>query len=97
MSDEEYETIQQAIPEEKVYDPAVPVYHEGDTVYLENLEYQITVLREDTVQLLPSGTASGPRAGNGLSSFYKTTCETAPLPSFFLLTRRKRTRTCGKC
>ena len=38
VSDEEYETIQQAIPEEKVYDPAVPVYHEGDTVYLENLE-----------------------------------------------------------
>ena len=57
VSDEEYETIQQAIPEEKVYDPAVPVYHEGDTVYLENLEYQITVLREDTVQLLPSGMA----------------------------------------
>ena len=57
VSDEEYETIQQAIPEEKVYDPAVPVYHEGDTVYLENLEYQITELREDTVQLLPSGMA----------------------------------------
>ena len=57
VSDEEFETIQQAIPEEKVYDPAVPVYHEGDTVYLENLEYQITELREDTVQLLPSGMA----------------------------------------
>ena len=46
---QEYETIQQAIPEEKVYDPAVPVYHEGDTVYLENLEYQITELRERCV------------------------------------------------
>ena len=55
VSDEEYEAIQQAIPEEKVYDPAAPVYHEGDTVYLENQEYQITELREDTVQLLPSG------------------------------------------
>ena len=55
VSDEEYEAIQQAIPEEKVYDPAAPVYHEGDTVYLETQEYQITELREDTVQLLPSG------------------------------------------
>ena len=55
VSDEEYEAIQQAIPEEKVYDPTAPVYHEGDTVYLENQEYQITELREDTVQLLPSG------------------------------------------
>ena len=57
VSDEEYEAIQQAIPEEMVYDPAAPVYHEGDTVYLENQEYQITELREDTVQLLPSGMA----------------------------------------
>ena len=57
VSDEEYEAIQQAISEEKVYDPAAPVYHEGDTVYLENQEYQITELREETVQLLPSGMA----------------------------------------
>ncbi len=57
VSDEEYEDIQQAIPEEKVYDPTAPVYHEGDTVYLENQEYQITELRADTVQLLPSGMA----------------------------------------
>ena len=57
VSDEEYEAIQQAIPEEKVYDPTAPVYHEGDTVYLDNQEYQITELREDTVQLLPSGMA----------------------------------------
>ena len=57
VTDEEYEAIRQAIPEEKVYDPAAPVYHVGDTVYLENQEYQITELREDTVQLLPSGMA----------------------------------------
>ena len=57
VSDEEYEAIQQAISEEKVYDPTSPVYHEGDTVYLDNQEYQITELREDTVQLLPSGMA----------------------------------------
>ena len=57
VSDEEYEAIQQAISEEKVYDPTSPVYHEGDTVYLDNQEYQITELRADTVQLLPSGMA----------------------------------------
>ena len=57
VSDEEYEAIRQAIPEKKVYDPAAPVYHVGDTVYLDNQEYQITELREDTVQLLPSDMA----------------------------------------
>ena len=57
VSDEEYEAIRQAIPEKKVYDPGAPVYHVGDTVYLDNQEYQITELREDTVQLIPSGMA----------------------------------------
>ena len=57
VSDKEYVAIQQAIPEEKVYDPAAPIYHVGDTVYLDNQEYQITELREDTVQLLPAGMA----------------------------------------
>lgn len=58
VSDEEYEAIRQAIPETEAptaSDPATPPYHVGDTVYLENQEYQITELREDTVQLLPSG------------------------------------------
>ena len=55
VTDEEYEAIRQAIPEENGYDPAAPVYHVGDTVYVENQEYRITELREDTVQLLPSG------------------------------------------
>ena len=60
VSDEEYEAIRQAIPETEAptaYDPATPPYHVGDTVYLENQEYQITELREDTVQLLPSNMA----------------------------------------
>lgn len=59
VSDEEYENIWKAIPEneEKVYYPTAPVYHEGSIVYLENQEYQITELRADTVQLLPSGAA----------------------------------------
>ena len=60
VSDEEYEAIRQAIPETEAptaYDPATPPYHVGDTVYLDNQEYQITELREDTVQLLPSNMA----------------------------------------
>ena len=60
VSDEEYEAIRQAIPETEAptaYDPATPPYHVGDTVYLDNQEYQITELREDTVQLLPSDMA----------------------------------------
>ena len=55
VSDEEYEAIRQTIPEEKAYNPSTPIYHVGDTVYLENQEYRITELREDTVQLLPTG------------------------------------------
>ena len=60
VSDGEYEAIRQAIPETEAptaSDPATPPYHVGDTVYLDNQEYQITELREDTVQLLPSGMA----------------------------------------
>ena len=59
VSDEEYEAIRQTIPETEApaYDPATPPYHVGDTVYLDNQEYQITELREDTVQLLPSDMA----------------------------------------
>ena len=55
VSDEEYEAIRQTIPDEKADDPSAPIYHVGDTVYLENQEYRITELREDTVQLLPTG------------------------------------------
>ena len=100
VSDEEYEAIQQAIPEEKVYDPAAPVYHEGDTVYLENQEYQITELREDTVQLLPSGMAYPIFRAESRERFeqlLKNDLRNGPITEFFPLTRRKRTRTCGKC
>ena len=55
VSDEEYEAIRQTIPDEKADAPSAPIYHVGDTVYLENQEYRITELREDTVQLLPTG------------------------------------------
>ena len=77
--------IQQAIPEEKVYDPTAPVYHEGDTVYLENQEYQITELRADTVQLLPSAwltQSSGPKVGNGLRRCCARMPATRPITEF---------------
>lgn len=57
VSEEEYKAIKQAIPEEPAYNPASPPYHMGDTVYLDNQEYRITELRENTVQLLPNGVA----------------------------------------
>ena len=60
VSDGEYEAIRQAIPGTEAptaSDPATSPYHVGDTVYLDNQEYQITELREDTVQLLPSDMA----------------------------------------
>ena len=55
VPDEEYEAIRQTIPDEKADDSSALSYHVGDTVYLENQEYRITELREDTVQLLPTG------------------------------------------
>ncbi len=42
-------------PQRTSYDPAAPVYAVGDTVYIEDDAYQITELRDDTVQLLPTG------------------------------------------
>ena len=55
ISDEEYDAVRSPIPQRTSYDPAAPVYAVGDTVYIENDAYQITELREDTVQLLPTG------------------------------------------
>ena len=55
ISDEEYDAVRRPIPQRTSYDPAVPVYAVGDTVYIEDDAYQITELREDTVQLLPTG------------------------------------------
>lgn len=55
ISDEEYDAVRRPIPQRISYDPAAPVYAVGDTVYIEDDAYQITELREDTVQLLPTG------------------------------------------
>ena len=57
VSDEEYEAIRDTIPERTAYDPSAPVYSVGNTVYLDNQEYQITGLRDTTVELLPNGAA----------------------------------------
>ena len=51
-------TAQEALSQNnspKAHDLLAPAYRVGDTVYLENQEYKITELRENTVQLLPSG------------------------------------------
>ena len=55
ISGEEYDAVRRPIPQRTSYDPAAPVYAVGDTVYIEDDAYQITELREDTVQLLPTG------------------------------------------
>ena len=55
ISDEEYDAVRRPTPQRISYDPAAPVYAVGDTVYIEDDAYQITELREDTVQLLPTG------------------------------------------
>lgn len=55
ISDEEYDAVRSPIPQKTSYDPAAPVYAVGDTVYIEDAAYQITELRDDTVQLLPTG------------------------------------------
>ena len=55
ISDEEYDAVRRPTPQRASYDPAAPVYAVGDTVYIEDDAYQIAELREDTVQLLPTG------------------------------------------
>ena len=55
ISDEEYDAVRSPTPQRTSYDPAAPVYAVGDTVHIEDDAYQITELRNDTVQLLPTG------------------------------------------
>ena len=55
VSDEEYAAARGTVRERTSYDPAVPPYHVGDIVYLDDRAHQITELRDDTVQLLPTG------------------------------------------
>ena len=71
ISDEEYDAVRSPIPQRTSYDPATPVYAVGDTVYIEDDAYQITELRDDTVQLLPTGMvypSTGQSAKNSSSS-----------------------------
>ena len=55
ISDEEYDAVRGPVPQRTSYNPADLVYAVGDTVYIEDNACQITELREDTVQLLPTG------------------------------------------
>ena len=55
LTNEEYAAVHSALQEQSSYDPSVPPYHVGDTVYLDGRPHQITELRYDMVQLLPTG------------------------------------------
>ena len=55
FTNEDYAAVRGTLRERTSYDPAVPPYHVGDTVYLDDRPHQITELRDDTVQLLPTG------------------------------------------
>ena len=55
VSDKEYATARGTVRERTSYDPTVPPYHVGDIVYLDDRAHQITELRDDTVELLPTG------------------------------------------
>ena len=55
VSDEEYAAARGTVRERTSYDPTVPPYHVGDIVYLDDRTHQITELRDDTVELLPTG------------------------------------------
>ena len=55
VSDEEYAAARGTVRERTSYDPTVPPYHVGDIVYLDHRAHQITELRDDTVELLPTG------------------------------------------
>ena len=55
VSDEEYAAARGTVRERTFYDPTVPPYNVGDIVYLDDLAHRITELRDDTVQLLPTG------------------------------------------
>lgn len=50
-----YAAARGTVRERTSYDPTVPPYHVGDIVYLDDRAHQITGLRDDTVQLLPTG------------------------------------------
>ena len=98
ISDEEYDAVRRPTPQRISYDPAAPVYAVGDTVYIEDDAYQITELREDTVQLLPTGMVYPIYRAERKEQFEQLLRHTAAMltiPSFFPLTRTRQIRTCG--
>ena len=100
VSDEEYAAARGTLRERTSYDPAVPPYNVGDIVYLDDRPHQITELRDDTVQLLPTGMSYpiyGLRAGNGLSSFCGRITATTSIPNSCLQIWIRWTRTFGMC
>ena len=55
VSDKEYAAARGTVRERTSMIPTVPPYNVGDIVYLDDLAHRITELRDDTVQLLPTG------------------------------------------
>ena len=89
VSDEEYAAARGTLRERTSYDPAVLPYHVGDIVYLDDRAHQITGLRDDTVQLLPTGMSYPiyrPSARNSLSSFFGQITATTSILSSCLQT-----------
>ena len=85
-------------PQRTSYDPAAPVYAVGDTVYIEDDAYQITELRDDTVQLLPTGMVYPIYRAERKEQFeqlLRADRRNAYILSFFPLTRTMQIRTCG--
>ena len=100
VSDEEYAAARGTLRERTSYDPAVLPYHVGDIVYLDDRAHQITELRDETVQLLPTGMSYPiyvPRAGNSSSNFCGQTNATAFIRKSCRLTPTKPIRICGMC
>ncbi|MFR8331196.1 MAG: hypothetical protein ACLU9S_01550 [Oscillospiraceae bacterium] len=79
---------------------SAPVYNVGDTVYLDDRAHQITELREDTVQLLPTGMSYPIYRVESRERFEQLcgqTTATTSTPSSCPSTLTRRTRTCGTC
>ena len=67
-------------------------------MYIEDDAYQITELRDDTVQLLPPVwciPSTVQNTKNSLNSCFVQIAAMLTIPSFFPLTRTKPIRTCG--
>ena len=94
VSDEEYAAARGTVRERTSYDPTVPPYNVGDIVYLDDLAHRITELRDDTVQLLPTGMSYPIYRAESRERFEQLLTS---IPSSCLQIWIRWTRTCGMC